>query len=351
MSTIEIFSLISLMAAVGVLAATLRQLAKARAKLAQSGAELVQANTQLLQANALLSEERLRVRFLEERSSDHAKQEETLRTAARAEFANLASTMIERESKIFQDSSEKSIERLLNPMKERLKEFEKKVDDSYQAEGRERHVLKSEVEKLIQLNDRMTRETNNLTNALKGDSKFQGDWGELVLENILATAGLREGQEYLLQETLASENGKVFRPDVLIQLPDDKQIIVDSKVSLKAYEAYCSTDVPEERERFLHAHIESISNHVNDLSDKHYSKLKGLKTPEFVFLFTPIEPAYVLAMRNDPELANRAWKKGVAIVTATTLFTSLKTVASIWRLENQKSKCSRDCRRGSQALR
>jgi DNA recombination protein RmuC len=288
-----------------------------------------------IQIKALLSEERLRSRLLEERLSDQAKQEETLRAAARIEFSSLASAMMERESKIFQESSEKSLERLLVPMKERLKDFEKKVDESYQAEGRERHVLKSEVEKLIQLNDRMTRETTNLTQALKGDSKFQGDWGELVLENILSTAGLREGQEYLLQETLTSDDGKVFRPDVLIKLPDDKQIIVDSKVSLKAYEAYCSTEVPEERERYLHAHIESIAKHMNELSDKHYSKLKGIKSPEFVFLFTPIEPAYVLAMRNDPDLANRAWKKGVAIVTATTLFTSLKTVASIWRLENQ----------------
>ncbi|MES2964358.1 MAG: DNA recombination protein RmuC, partial [Bdellovibrionota bacterium] len=178
-------------------------------------------------------------------------------------------------------------------------------------------------------------ETQALTSALKGDSKIQGDWGELVLENILTAAGLRDGLEYTKQESFEGEGGDKFRPDVLIRLPDDKQIIIDSKVSLKAYEACCRAETPEERDRQMRLHLESLLSHIDDLSEKHYPKLKGLKTPEFVFLFTPIEPAYLMAMRHEPDLATRAWKKGIAIVTATTLFTSLKTVASIWRLEHQ----------------
>lgn len=280
-------------------------------------------------------EARAQVRVMEARLADRVSQEETIRQAARAEFENLAKTVIERETLAFQSSSEKGLERLLVPLKDRLKEFEKKVDDAYQTEGRERFVLKAEVEKLIQLNERMTTETTNLTQALRGDSKIQGDWGELVLERILEASGLREGIEYTKQQSLVDQDGERFRPDIIIQLPDDKQIIIDSKVSLTAYESHVRAVSDEDRVEGLRRHLDSLSNHVSDLSEKHYPKLRGLRSPEFVFLFTPIEPAYLLAMRHDPELATRAWNKGVAIVTATTLLTSLKTVASIWRLEHQ----------------
>ena len=271
----------------------------------------------------------------EGRESLRESMEGTLKLAARAEFENLAQAMIEKETRHFQESSEKGLERLLVPLKERLKDFEKKVDDAYNTEGRERFVLKAEVERLIQLNELMTKETSQLTQALKGDSKVQGDWGETILENILSASGLRKGLEYTTQDTVEDDAGEKFRPDLLIRLPDDKQIIVDSKVSLRAYEAYTRSEAPEDRARYLKLHLESVANHVNDLSAKHYPKLKGLRTPEFVFLFAPIEPAYLLAMQHDPDLATRAWKKGIAIVTSTTLFTSLKTVASIWRLEHQ----------------
>jgi DNA recombination protein RmuC len=258
-----------------------------------------------------------------------------MREAARAEFENLAIRIFETEARHFQESSEKSLDRILSPLKERLRDFEKRVEETYQAEDRERHLLKAEVERLILLNERMSKETSELTQALKGDSKFQGDWGELILERLLEDSGLREGVEYSRQESLADDQGERYRPDILIRLPDDKQIIIDSKVSLKAYERYCRAEDSAERDRALGEHLASLSAHVEALAQKHYPKLKGLRTPEFVILFTPIEPAYVLAMRHDPEIATRAWKKGVAIVTSTTLFTSLKTVASIWRLENQ----------------
>ena len=264
-------------------------------------------------------------------ASERSSVAESLREASRAEFSVMASRLMEEESR----ASEEGLERLLAPFKERLKDFEKKVEDAYASEGRERYVLKAEVSRLIELNEHMTRETNHLTQALKGDSKVQGDWGETILENILNESGLRSGIEYTTQDVLENDAGEKLRPDLLIRLPDDKQIIVDSKVSLKAYEAYTRSEVGEDRDRFLQAHLDSVRAHVDGLAEKHYPRLKGLRTPEFVFLFAPIEPAYLLAMRHDPDLATRAWKKGIAIVTSTTLFTSLKTVASIWRLEHQ----------------
>ncbi|HVK60918.1 MAG TPA: DNA recombination protein RmuC [Bdellovibrionales bacterium] len=282
-----------------------------------------------------LAESRANVRLLEERIQDRKENEELLRSAARTEIANVAGQLLERETKRFQEASEKNIEGLLNPLKERLKDFEKKVDETYQAEGRERFLLKSEVEKLITLNEKMTRETTQLTQALKGDSKVQGDWGEFVLENILTSSGLREGLEYSKQESFENSDGDRLRPDIIVRLPDEKQIVIDSKVSLKAYETMMRSESTEERALHLRAHCESLARHVDSLAEKHYSKVKGLRSPEFVFLFTPIESAYVVAIQSDPDLAARAWKKGVAIVTSTTLFTSLKTVASIWRLENQ----------------
>lgn len=283
---------------------------------------------QLVNARAALQSERAA-------SASRASLQDELKTAARAEFENMAARLIERETRQFQESSEKGLERLLVPLKERLKDFEKKVDDAYQTEGRERYVLKAEVERLIQLNEQMTRETNQLTQALKGDSKVQGDWGETILENILNASGLRKGLEYTTQDVFENDAGDKLRPDLLIRLPDDKQIVVDSKVSLRAYEAYTRAETPEERARHLKLHLESMASHIDDLSEKHYPRLKGLRAPEFVFMFAPIEPAYLLAMQHDPDLATRAWKKGVAVVTSTTLFTSLKTVASLWRLEHQ----------------
>jgi len=261
---------------------------------------------------------------------------ENLKKQSQLEFEHLAQQILENKSRTFNEQTEKNLEGLLRPLKERIGEFEKKVDSTYKNEATERTALKTEIERLVVLNEKMTRETSQLTQALKGDSKFQGDWGELVLEKILESSGLRENHEYRVQGEYRNDLGEKFRPDIIIHLPDTKHIVVDAKVSLKNYEAYCSAGADSVAQRFhLEAHLKSVLKHVEELSSKHYSKLKGLNSPEFVFLFMPIEPAFLLAAQNDSELTTRAWKHGVAIVTATSLLTSLKTVASLWKLENQ----------------
>lgn len=274
-------------------------------------------------------------KLLEQQLKTQREYLDEVKKQTKTEFENLANEILKARAKDFGEQTEKSLDAILKPLKEKIQTFEKKVDDSYTTEAKERHALKSEIERLIGLNDRMTKETQSLTQALRGDSKVQGDWGELVLEKILEASGLTEGREYSQQKSHENTDGERMRPDIVINLPEGKHVIVDSKVSLKAYELHRRTDDDQPKAQALAAHIKSLEKHIDDLGDKHYSKLKGVNSPEFVFLFVPVEPAYLLAMQADCELQSRAWKKGIAIVTATTLLTSLKTVASIWRLENQ----------------
>jgi len=253
----------------------------------------------------------------------------------RTEFENLAAQVLEVKSKTFSEQTDKHLKLLLDPLKDKLTTFEKKVDDTYSTEAKERHALKFEIGRLIELNQQMSQETTNLTQALKGDNKFQGDWGELILEKLLESAGLRQGHEYHAQKQhLDSEGGK-FKPDIIINLPEQKHIIIDSKVTLKSYQDYCSMDDSTLKQNCLKTFLASVNNHVQELSQKNYSKLHGINSPDFVLMFIPIEPAYLLAASEDSDLAMRAWKKGVAIVTTSTLFTSMRIVSSLWRLENQ----------------
>ncbi len=267
--------------------------------------------------------------------TDQEERFKTVMTQSKTEFENLANQILETKSKKLTEQSTKDLDSVLNPLKEKIAGFEKQVKDSYSTEERERFALKKEIERLIGLNERMTLETNALTQALKGDSKTQGDWGEMILEKILEASGLREGHEFSQQKHHEGQEGGRFYPDIVINLPDGKHIIVDSKVSLTAYELHCRTDEGEMKIKALDSHIKSLHGHIDDLAEKHYTKLKGMNSPEFVFMFVPIEPAYLAAMRADADLSTKAWKKGVAIVTATTLLTSLKTVQHIWRVENQ----------------
>lgn len=310
--------------------------------LTSTNQKLTQANSDVLQLTAKLSTaqslQQQYEKLLIEMREDRKIQQDYLndvRRQTKTEFENLANQIFTSKTKTLSEQSEKTLETILKPFQEKLNIFERKVNDVYMTEAKERFALKSEVERLIGLNDRMTQDTKALTQALLGNSKTQGDWGELVLERILEESGLTEGQEYFAQKAHENEDGDRMRPDFQINLPEDKHIIIDSKVSLTSYELYCRSQEGDVKDNALSLHLKSIYKHIDDLANRHYSKLKGVKSPEFVFAFFPIEPAYILAMRSDSELSAKAWRKGVAIVTATTLLTSLKTVASIWQLEKQ----------------
>jgi len=251
------------------------------------------------------------------------------------EFENLANRILDEKSQKFTDQNKNNLDIILNPFKEKLKEFEQKVDHAYKTESNERITLKTEIKNLIDLNKQISEEANNLATALKGDNKQQGNWGELVLEKILERSGLVEGEGYRTQFTANNANGEKIRPDVVVMLPDNKHIIIDSKVSLVAYEACVNAATPEDRARFLKAHVESLRSHVKLLSDKGYQTAAGIDTPDFVLLFVPIESSFSLAVQSDNELFNFAWDRKVVIVSPSTLLATLRTIASIWKQERQ----------------
>lgn len=261
-------------------------------------------------------------------------------------FENLAQRIFDEKSSQMSKQSFTQLTSLLDPLKERIKDFEKKVEDSYSSERSERSHLKGEISKLIELNQTMSKEAHNLTLALKGENKTQGNWGELILEKILERSGLRANEEFFTQETLKGLNGETLRPDVIVKLPEGKHLIVDSKMTLIAYEASVSADNPADQEKWAMAHVESLKRHIQDLSDKRYHLADQIISPDFVMLFMPIEPAFALAFRLKPELFEQAWDKNIAIVSPTTLLATLRTVASLWKQERQQRNALDIAKRG-----
>ena len=251
------------------------------------------------------------------------------------QFENLANKILDDKSKKFTDQNKIQIGELLNPLRERIQSFEKKVEDSSQNSLRWNATLKQQIEGLVDLNKKINQEAENLTRALKGDSKTQGNWGEFILESILEKSGLVKDREYFVQSSMTSEDGKRFQPDVLINLPDDKQLIIDAKVSLVAYERYVNEDDKEAKAAALKLHIQSIRRHMKQLSDKDYQKLEAIEGLDFVLLFIPIEPAFSLAVQNDQGLFNDAYSANIVVVSPTTLIATLRTIANIWKNEHQ----------------
>lgn len=277
------------------------------------------------------------------------KQQEDLATRMNAQFEVMAQKIFEEKSAKFTDQNQKNISSILDPLKERIKDFEKKVEETYSTERSERGMLRGELSKLMELNKVMSAETQNLTKALKGEVKTQGNWGELILENILERSGLRKGEEYIVQGTdldLRGEDGQILRPDVVVSLPDEKHLIVDSKMSLIAYEQYSSSDTLEDQERAGKLHVESLKKHIDGLSEKKYHSLDKLISPDFVILFMPLEPAFALAFKLKPELFQYAWERNVAIVSPTTLLATLRTVAALWKQDRQEKNALEIAKRG-----
>lgn len=260
---------------------------------------------------------------------------ENLQNRLTAEFENIATKILKERSDEFSLSNHKNLSEILNPLKERIQLFEKKVDETYDKELRDKISLREEVRKLTELNTRVSQEANNLTKALKGDVKKQGNWGEVILERVLERSGLTKGQEYEREEVVDGADSSVQRPDVIIHLPDNKHIIVDSKVSLVAYERFVSAETDEHRVIHLKDHINSLRSHVKLLSEKNYQNAQNLNTPDFVLMFLPIEASFSVAVQGDGEIFSYAWERKIVIVSPTTLLATLRTITSIWKQENQ----------------
>ncbi len=257
------------------------------------------------------------------------------REALKQEFENLANRIFEQKNQRFSEQTRTSLDSLLNPFRDQLQDFRKRVEDVYTTETRDRQALRSEIQSLQELNRQITEEASNLTRALKGDKKVQGNWGELILERVLERSGLRKGVEYDTQGSYRDSDNQLLRPDVIVHLPDSRNLIVDSKVSLVAYQKWVSEEDEVARAEALRQHVDAVRNHIRSLSEKDYSQLNGLHSPDFVLLFMPIEPAFVAAFQQDENLFAEAFERKIIVVTPTTLLATLRTIENIWRYERQ----------------
>ncbi|MCG7502353.1 DNA recombination protein RmuC [Tenacibaculum sp. Mcav3-52] len=252
------------------------------------------------------------------------------------EFENLANKILDEKSNKFTEQNKKNIKDILNPLQEKIQTFEKKVEDTQKESISMHSALKEQLLGLKELNAQMSKETLNLTKALKGDSKTQGNWGELVLERVLEKSGLEKDREYFVQQSFTNDEGKRIMPDVVIHLPDNKKMVVDSKVSLTAYEQYVSSEDDIVKERFAKEHVNSLKRHVEQLSEKKYEDIYKIESPDFVLLFVPIEPAFAVALNEDNTLYNKAFERNIVIVTPTTLLATLRTIDTMWNNEKQQ---------------
>ena len=251
------------------------------------------------------------------------------------DFKLIANKILEEKSSKFIEQNRTNLDIILNPLKENIKAFEDKVEKVYKAESDERNTLKGVISLLMDQSKQIQEDANNLTKALKGDSKKQGNWGEVILEKVLERSGLVRDQEYRIQASHVSAEGGRYQPDVVIDLPDNKHLVVDAKVSLVAYERSVSAETDEERDGFVKAHLASIKNHIVELSSKNYQDLYKINSPDFVLLFVPIESSFSIAVQKDAELFNFAWDRRVVIVSPSTLLATLRTIASMWKQERQ----------------
>ncbi|MCX8935357.1 DNA recombination protein RmuC [Vibrio parahaemolyticus] len=297
--------------------------------------ELGQMREQKSRLETQLREQQARHEQMNQANAEKLQILEQAEVRLKQQFEHLANQLFEEKTAKVDLQNRQSLEGLLSPLKEQLEGFKKQVNDSFSQEAKERHTLVHELKNLQRLNEQMTREAVNLTQALKGDNKQQGNWGEVVLARVLAESGLREGHEYETQVNLQSEAGKRYQPDVIVHLPQNKQVVVDSKMALVAYERYFNAETDAERDRALSAHLTALRAHIKGLSMKDYHKLKGIQSLDYVLMFVPVEPAFQVAIQADPSLIKDAMEQNIILVSPTTLLVALRTIDNLWRNERQ----------------
>ncbi|WP_415911965.1 DNA recombination protein RmuC [Neptuniibacter sp. QD37_11] len=308
---------------------------------------LEQTKFELADRNEVIADLEARYEATQEAHSEKLQVLEQARQQLKQEFQNLANRIFEEKAQRFTQSNQENMGHLLTPLKEQLGEFKRRVEDVYDKESKDRRALYEQISHLKQLNQQMSEDAINLTQALKGENKTQGNWGEVVLERALEESGLRKGYEFELQVS-ASVQGKRYQPDAVIHLPDGKDVIVDSKVSLTAYEQYCSTEDKDLRERMLREHLISMRGHIKGLSDKAYQGLEGIRSLDFVLLFIPVEGAFLLALEKEPNLFKEAFDRNIMLVSPATLMVTLRTIHNIWRYEHQNQNAQEIARRGGE---
>lgn len=296
-------------------------------------------STELMEEKSKNSALEVEKKIIIDQQSQYRNQLDDIQKTLKTEFKNMGHEIFNTHTASFKLQSQSGLSEILSPLKSDIDIFKKKLEDSFEKQSREQFSLKTEIANIVKINEEMTSQTHNLTKALKGDFRVQGNWGEIILERILEESGLRSGIDYVMQGTdlgvTHPETDKALKPDVVVNLPDDKHIVIDSKVSLTDYERFCSEENEDAKSRHLKQFLSSVKKHVSDLEGKRYQDSEKLKAPDFVLMFMPIEGAFTLAVQSDPELHRNAWNKKVVIVCPSTLFATLKIVASIWRFELQ----------------
>lgn len=283
---------------------------------------------------------------LKERLDEQKEEMKNLQERFKEEFENLANKILEEKSQKFTEQNKEKLDQLLKPLGKKMEEFKKKVEQTHKEDIEGRSSLKQHLEHLKDMNQQMAQEAKDLTRALKGDSKTQGSWGEVILQRILEKSGLTKGREYEIQENHRSEDGRHLYPDVVVYLPDEKRLVIDSKVSLKAYEKFSSAEDENERQKALKQHVTSLRSHVKGLSNKNYEQLYGGNSPDFVLMFVPIESAFGVALQQDSSLYYDAFDKNIVIVSPSTLLATLATIDSVWKQEYQNKNAQEIAERG-----
>jgi DNA recombination protein RmuC len=325
------------------------------ARLAERASRVATLDTELAQAvQALRStgEELAQVRARAQAERAGAQEKLQLLTEAKTalsdQFKTLATEILEEKSKRFAEQNQQNLGTLLDPLRTQLNEFKGKVEEVYVQEGKDRSALSEQVRQLMELNKTLSNDANNLTKALKGSAKTQGNWGELILERVLEASGLRKGHEYHVQDSRLDDDGRRLQPDVVIHLPEDRRLVVDAKVSLVAYDRFTAADSDDERSASARAHLESVRQHIRGLSAKRYQDLYGLKSLDLVVMFVPIEPAFMLAVTHDDALFMDAWQRNVLLVSPSTLLFVVRTIAHLWRQEAQSRNAQDIAKRGAE---